>query len=214
MAEKTLAGIVEGAGSGTAEAGNDDARIFGKPVSRLVGGEPQGNGKTEGTAGGNGGRADAGAKAIDPVEVTKKRRGRPPGSGSSASAKSGRSETAGTGPEKEPFPKTVKRAVKSEVPSTMVEQVAQGIFGLHQMGAAVLAAPELMLSEAEAQAISASALNVAAWYAPIKAGASKWTDWGMLLVTLGLVYAPRIGQYRLRQAAAHARPVQASEQAQ
>lgn len=67
------------------------------------------------------------------------------------------------------------------------------------MAAMVLQTPEMALSKPEAEAVSQAALNVARWYSPITAGASKWGDWLALGGTLGIIYLPRLGAIRARK---------------
>lgn len=91
------------------------------------------------------------------------------------------------------------------------------IFSIHQMGAMILATPELELDQAEADRLAKAAGEVAKHYAV--AVDPKKLAWANLIGTLGFLYVPRIiaaraRHKRLAAAGAQARPVPVSAQAQ
>lgn len=71
------------------------------------------------------------------------------------------------------------------------------LFSIHTMGAAALKAPELTLSEGEAQQMAIAITNVAKHY-PTTIVDPKIVDWGNLLMCLGMAYGPRVYMIRER----------------
>lgn len=112
--------------------------------------------------------ASGGDNASGPGE---KRRGRPPGSGNK-----GPRQASGTG----------KAASKAPLD---VNAIQFALTGIHALLAAGLSAPELTLSDAEAEIVSKNIVAVARHY-DLQATA-KATDWGNLIVSLGVVYGGR-----------------------
>ena len=78
-----------------------------------------------------------------------------------------------------------------DISSTVVGQIAQGLFGVHQMLSIGMQAPELALSEAESDALAKCVANVGKYYVRIDGPPNKLAAWGALIMTAGLIYVPR-----------------------
>lgn len=112
--------------------------------------------------------ADAGTDSTP----TRKKRGRPPGSGK------------------------VGAKTKTKTVQTSLEGIEGILLSLHMMGAAMLKVPELALSDGEAAKLSEAIGRVAALY---DFGASEKTlAWVNLAVCCGGVYGTRLFAYNLR----------------
>jgi hypothetical protein len=90
------------------------------------------------------------------------------------------------------------RAEKKGSPLS-VNSVEFALSGIHALLAAGLAAPELALQEAEAKIVAENIVAVARHY-DLQATA-KATDWGNLIVSLGVVYGGRIVAITARKSA-------------
>ncbi len=142
-----------------------------------------------GSGAGDANREDArfdDAGTIDPVEITRargKRRGRKPGI---SNADYARARETGESP--------VKATLAVEPPDvspTVVGQISQALFGIHQMLAIGLAAPEIVLSEGEAEALAKCIAGVGKYYIRIAAD-NKLAAWLALLLTSAMIYVPRV----------------------
>ena len=96
----------------------------------------------------------------------------------------------------------VERA-RVEIDPTVVGQVSQAIFGLHQMMAIAMQAPELALSDTESTSLSKAITNVGRYYIRIKLD-TKFGAWMALAITSGMIYIPRVMAINMRKSIAPA----------
>lgn len=89
----------------------------------------------------------------------------------------------------------------ADVPVNLVEQMALGIFSVHQMLAMGMQSPELALTQQEADALAKALANVGKYYVAIKLGGASGA-WLALVTTAGIIYVPRIMTIRNRVAGA------------
>lgn len=87
----------------------------------------------------------------------------------------------------------------ADVPINLVEQMALGIFSVHQMLAMGMQSPELVLTQQEADALAKALANVGKYYVAIKLGGASGA-WLALVTTAGIIYVPRIMTIRNRVA--------------
>lgn len=161
-------------------------------VSAIGAGGDEGGGESDGGPDGdNPGNPDAGT--VDPAQIASvaapRKRGRPKGSKARTGAKAEKEKLAVTEPEIEP----------PDVPSTVVAQIGAALAGIHQMLAIGLQAPEMALSEGEAQALAEAIANVGRYYVAVRTS-NRMAAWGALLMTVGVIYVPRAMMIARRRA--------------
>lgn len=208
-------GEIEGGIDTSGDTGGDGGGRLRRLLKQGAGGNEGGSNDAPREIGSGAGFADAGT--ADLVAISEKRkRGRKPLTEAERAARAAERATArATSPGKS-GEKIPEKAVKPpapdpvEIPTTLVDQVAGALGGIHQMLALAMRAPEFALSKTEAEALTKSTLNVARWYVPLDAKPGKWSDITALGVTAFMIYAPRIGAMRKRQTAPA--PAQPEEQ--
>lgn len=85
-----------------------------------------------------------------------------------------------------------------EIPETLVKQIAAGFLLSHAFVAGMLSAPEIVLTEGEAESLSKAVANVAKHYPPL-ALTGKRGAWIGLATTAGFIYGPRLWAFVTRK---------------